>query len=158
MMRKLTKHTVLTCILPLLLIIAEGLTAYWLTRHQDWLTRTGLLSITVTILAGIALEGAGLITLLIGRADGSRMHYGMLFNYMVSAVMIGISILKMRFGAKPALLIMIPVLALTFLLAVNLQYGHRRSEQISLMLCSPLLTWLVVVIVWCFRPENWFLT
>ena len=156
-MRKLTKYTAMACVLPLLLMLAEGLCACWFTRHPAGLTRTGLISISAALVAGMMLEAAGLVTMLTGRADDSRMHYGMLFNYIVSAVMIGIGLLMMYFSVKPALLIMIPVLVLTFLLAVNLQYGHRRREQIALMLCSPLLTWLLVVTAWCLRPENWFL-
>ncbi len=156
-MRKITKYTALACVLPLLLMLLEGAGVYWFSRHPEHLTHTGLLSVCLTLLTGVVLEAAGMIVLLIGKTDDDRMHYGMIFNYIVSAVMIGISILMMRGGAKPALLIMIPVLALTFLLAVNLQYGHRHREQVALMLCSPLLTWLVAVIAWCFRPENWFL-
>ncbi|MBR3629941.1 MAG: hypothetical protein IKN55_05655 [Oscillospiraceae bacterium] len=156
-MRRMTKYTALACMLPLLLMLLEGGGVYWLTRYPEHLTHTGLVSISVTLLAGVVLEAAGMITLLIGKTNDDRMHYGMLFNYIVSAVMIGISILMMRGGVKPVLLIMVPVLALTFLLAVNLQYGHRHLEQVALMLCSPLLTWLGAVLAWCFRPENWFI-
>lgn len=156
-MSKPTKHTFLACLLPVIHISAEGAAAVLLAQSTDAFTREGIVCLTLPLLGGMVLTLITVILLLVGNADGRRMLYGMFLNYGVSWAMIGIGCL-MRYGhARAAVLVTVPVLALCFLLAVDLQYGHNRCEQAIPLLCSPLIVWLAWMIAGTATQWDWVL-
>ena len=159
-MHKLTKYTALTCILPVLLMLAEGFGAFWVIRYPETLSLNdiGVLSLSVTLLSGVAMEIGGLIALLTGKTNDGRMRYGVAFNFLVTLVTVGISFLMWYFGAKTAFFIMVPVLILTFMLAENLMYARSRREQIVLILFNPLLTWMIFLTVGTVTDWAWMMT
>ncbi|MCR4644749.1 MAG: hypothetical protein K5695_04990 [Oscillospiraceae bacterium] len=158
-MRKLTKYTALTCILPVLLMLAEGFGTFWVIRYPETLSLNdiGVMCLSVTLLSGVVMVIAGLIALLSGKTNDERMRYGVAFNFLVTIVTMGISFLMWYFGAKTAFFIMIPVLILTFMLAENLMYARSRREQIVLIMFNPLLTWMIFLTVGTFTNWSWMM-